>query len=109
VKIFFNAPVFFPKFFRTFAFYRAMGKDIAYHHCTACDRPFVIPDALLEVVDEGLYLIALDCKNCGRMTLATVEDADLEAYERELDRLTEHLMRVADVFGPAELVLPEDL
>ena len=84
-----------------------MGKDIAYNTCAACRRPFVVPETILEVVDEGLYLLVLDCKNCGHMMLAEIEDADLEAFERELDRCTEALMRDADVLG-ARLVAPED-
>jgi hypothetical protein len=36
----------------------------------------------LDLVDEGLYLIALECKNCGRLAVGEHEDAELERAER---------------------------
>ena len=56
-------------------------------HCTACQRPFVVPVALLDLVDEGLYLLALHCKNCDRLSAGVHEDAELEALEHH-DALT---------------------
>jgi transcription elongation factor Elf1 len=49
--------------------------------CPDCGRPFVVPVALLDLVDEGLYLIALQCKNCERLAVGIHEDAELEALE----------------------------
>jgi hypothetical protein len=50
--------------------------------CPGCGRPFVVPVALLDLVDEGLYLIALECKNCDRLAVGVHEDAELERMER---------------------------
>jgi hypothetical protein len=41
----------------------------------------VTPVALLEQIDEGLYRVALECKNCGLLTIAVTEDAELELLE----------------------------
>ena len=49
--------------------------------CAECGRPFVVPVALLDLVDEGLYLLALHCKNCDRLSLGVHEDAELERLE----------------------------
>ena len=49
--------------------------------CADCGRPFVVAVTLLDLVDEGLYLLALQCRNCGRLVVDEVEDADLEALE----------------------------
>jgi hypothetical protein len=49
--------------------------------CAGCGRAFVVPIALLDLIDEGLYLLALHCKNCDRLCTDVVEDADLEALE----------------------------
>ena len=49
--------------------------------CVACGRDFVVPVALLDLVDEGLYLLALHCKNCDRLSTGVHEDAELEALE----------------------------
>ncbi|HET6506709.1 MAG TPA: hypothetical protein VFG42_07960 [Baekduia sp.] len=50
--------------------------------CAGCGKPFVVPVALLDLVDEGLYLLALHCKNCDRLSTGVHEDAELEALER---------------------------
>jgi hypothetical protein len=49
--------------------------------CAGCGRPFVVPVALLDLVDEGLYLLALHCKNCDRLAVGVHEDAELEQFE----------------------------
>ncbi|MDX6686151.1 MAG: hypothetical protein QOF26_2403 [Baekduia sp.] len=50
--------------------------------CSGCHRPFVVPVALLDLVDEGLYLLALHCSNCDRLSTGIFEDAELELLER---------------------------
>jgi hypothetical protein len=50
-------------------------------YCTACRRPFVVPVALLDLIDEGLYLLALHCTNCDRLSTGIHEDAELEQLE----------------------------
>ena len=50
-------------------------------YCPACRRPFVVPVALLDLVDEGLYLLALHCTNCDRLSVGVHEDAELEQLE----------------------------
>jgi radical SAM superfamily enzyme YgiQ (UPF0313 family) len=93
-------------------------------HCPACHRPFVVPIALLDLVDEGLYLLALHCKNCDRLSVGIHEDAELERLEHH-DAITITQIEAAiDVVEVARfiddldgftralesgLVLPEDL
>jgi hypothetical protein len=92
-------------------------------HCTRCDRPFVVPVALLDLVDEGLYLLALECKNCNRLSLGIHEDAELEQLEhhdaktlRQIEAAIElvDIGRFIDDIGDfaraldADMVLPED-
>jgi hypothetical protein len=66
--------------------------------CVGCGRPFVVPVALLDLVDEGLYLLALHCKNCDRLAVGVHEDADLEALERRNDAA------VAEIEGGVEIL-----
>jgi hypothetical protein len=91
--------------------------------CVECGRAFVVPVALLELVDEGLYLLALHCKNCDRLAVGIHEDAELEQLElhnetaaAELESGAE-LLKVSrfidDLAGfdralDEDLVLPED-
>jgi hypothetical protein len=91
--------------------------------CTDCGRPFVVPVALLDLIDEGLYMLALHCKNCGRLAVGVHEDAELEEYERRLDAAASEIesaleivrvSRFIDEVGDftralhEDLVLPED-
>jgi hypothetical protein len=92
-------------------------------HCPDCARPFVVPVALLDVVDEGLYLLALECKNCGRLAVGVIEDAEVELLERfsasaaaEMEAAVEivEVARFIDELGTLrsalehDVVLPED-
>jgi hypothetical protein len=45
-----------------------------------------MPVALLDIVDEGLYLLALHCHNCELLVLGLHEDAELEAFDQALER-----------------------
>jgi hypothetical protein len=91
--------------------------------CPGCERPFVVPVALLDLVDEGLYLLALHCKNCDRLGVGTFEDAEVERLEREMSQAAAQMesaaelvqvSRFIDELAPfrdalqRDLVLPED-
>ena len=91
--------------------------------CGTCHHPFVVPVALLDMVDEGLYLLALHCKNCDRLSTGVHEDAELEALEQadetaqaEMESALEivSVARFIDDVGDftraleAGVVLPED-
>jgi hypothetical protein len=91
--------------------------------CVECGRAFVVPVALLDLVDEGLYLVALHCKNCDRLAVGVHEDAELEQLEQrnetaaaEIESGVEllEISRFIDDLGgfsralDEDLVLPED-
>jgi hypothetical protein len=91
--------------------------------CTACGRPFVVPIALLDLVDEGLYLLALHCKNCDGLFTGVVEDAELEALEHANDVAVAEMESALEIVSvarfiddldgfaralEADVVLPED-
>lgn len=69
---------------RTAHHHRPAPHDGGLSLCPECERRFVVPVALLDLVDEGLYLLALECKNCGRLAVGMHEDAEVERFEREL-------------------------
>ena len=67
------------------------------HICRSCERPFVTPAAVLDVVAEDRYLMELQCMNCGTVVVSTHGEEMLEALDRELDRQT------ADMHAALEL------
>lgn len=56
------------------------------HLCRACERPFVVPASVLDVVGQDAYLLELQCKNCDLVVVGTHGEEVLEALDRELDR-----------------------
>jgi hypothetical protein len=58
------------------------------HVCRGCERPFVVPSAVLEVLADERYLMELQCANCGLVVVAVHGEEVLEALDRELDRQT---------------------
>jgi hypothetical protein len=72
--------------------------------CTACGRPFIVAVALLDLVDEGLYLLALQCKNCERLFTAEVEDADLEALEHATDAAVTEMHSALEIVSVARFI-----
>jgi hypothetical protein len=72
--------------------------------CTTCNRPFVVPVALLDMVDEGLYLLALHCKNCDALTVGTVEDEVLEAMEHVNDAAIAEMESALEIVSVARFI-----
>lgn len=83
----------------------------------------MVPTTLLDVVDEGLYLVVVHCRNCDRLAVDVKEDAELEQVERACDRDAEQMAAFAEILDlaqfiedidgftralRADLVLPED-
>ena len=93
------------------------------HICAGCRTPFVIPMSILDVREDGRYVVELSCANCQASSLATHDEASLEALDHELDRgllaiqealdalvMADELERI-DRFAAAlqdDLILPED-
>jgi hypothetical protein len=93
------------------------------HICPRCDRTFVVPRAVLDVVGGDRYVVELACSNCGWSTVSTEGEERLEALDREMDRQVADMrealelaeltrrMEEIDAFATAlhaELILPED-
>lgn len=93
------------------------------HICPACERTFVVPRAVLDVVGPDRYLVDLRCTNCGWAGVSAQGELRLEALDREMDRhigdMREALelaaivrrMEEIDAFALAlqqNLILPED-
>lgn len=62
------------------------------HVCDGCDRPFVVPVTVVDLVDRDRAVVELSCTNCGHTVLGVHDDASLEALDHELDA-TMHSMR----------------
>lgn len=71
------------------------------HVCPSCDRPFVVPGAVHEVVGAARVKLDLDCTNCGWGTTAVHEDHELTALDMQLDRSFADLLWTLEVVWTA--------
>jgi hypothetical protein len=99
----------------------AVRRDL--HVCEQCRKPFVVPVSILDVHQDGRYVVELSCANCEASSLSTHDEVSLEQLDLELDRavlqiqealealvLADELERI-DRFAEAlhaDLILPED-
>lgn len=68
------------------------------HVCRGCERPFVVPVAVLGVVGDDGYLVELQCTNCGLVVVAAHSENVLEALDRELDRQTADMQAALELW-----------
>ncbi|MFL5845234.1 MAG: hypothetical protein ACJ762_11110 [Solirubrobacteraceae bacterium] len=93
------------------------------HLCPACDKPFVVPGEVHEVIGNDRVKLDLDCTNCGWSELAVHSDQELTALDMQLDRSFADLLWTLEVVWTANeeaaigrfrasldagLILPED-
>lgn len=93
------------------------------HVCPACELPFVVPLAVLDVLPDGRFPVVLGCRNCAWHDAGAYDDGDLAVLDHALDAITgamEHTLEAltvadelerADRFAAAlhaDLILPED-
>ena len=93
------------------------------HVCRACNRPFIVPLSIVDILDADRYVVELWCANCDERTLSAHDDAELESLDHDLVAATgqirsalevieqvDELLRI-DRFADAlhaDLILPED-
>lgn len=99
----------------------AAGKDLAI--CEACDRDFIVPVSVLDLIADDRCIVELQCTNCGVASLGVHDDRSLMQLDRALDGAQElmrdaiEVLRVADDLDRvdrfvralrADHLLPED-
>ena len=93
------------------------------HVCAGCDRPFVVPVSVVDLVDRDRAIVELHCTNCGRTVLGVHDDEALAELDRDLDHSLDAIREAAalmayveeleriEAFADAlrrDLILPED-
>jgi hypothetical protein len=93
------------------------------HVCRSCERPFVVPEQIIEVLPDRRYRVELRCNDCQHSSVGTFDEDTMEQLDRELDRsqaeIAEALvvaeetrmLEEIDLFVAAlhaDLILPED-
>jgi hypothetical protein len=68
------------------------------HVCRGCDRTFVVPTAVLDIIGGNRYLVELQCTNCGLAVVECHGEDVLEALDRELDRQSADMHAALDLW-----------
>jgi hypothetical protein len=71
------------------------------HVCPDCDRPFVVPGEVHEVIGASRVKLDLACTNCGWSTTAVHDDHELAALDMQLDRSFADLLWTLEVVWTA--------
>ena len=56
------------------------------HICDACDRDFIVPVSVVDLIDHDRCIVELTCTNCGTTSLGVHDDRSLMELDRHLDR-----------------------
>ena len=93
------------------------------HICDACDRDFIVPVSVVDLIDHERCVVELACTNCGTSSLGVHDDQSLMELDRCLDRAQEQVREAIEVLAIADqidridcfvralrddLILPED-
>src|SRR5688500_18914589 len=69
------------------------------HVCAGCQRPFVVPVSVVDLLDDDRAVVELHCTNCGRTVLGVHDDASLGALDPELDATTDSMRESLELFA----------
>ena len=79
------------------------------HVCHVCDRPFVVPDEILQVLPGRRYRVSLLCNDCGHTSVGVFDEPSMELLDRELDRTQEQLIEALAIMEESRLLEEIDL
>src|SRR4051812_5853093 len=83
---------------------RESGPAIEPHVCRICRRPFLVPLSVFPLASCSGYVVEVRCRNCDDSTVTLLDDHQMEAFDRELDRQTGTIRRtVAELHLAGEL------
>ena len=99
-----------------------LGHDCL-HICDVCDRDFIVPVSVVDLIDHERCVVELTCTNCGTTSLSVHDDQALMELDRHLDAAQQAMRNTLDVLDVldeaervdrfaealhADLILPED-
>ena len=73
-----------------------LGHD-SLHVCDACDRDFIVPVSVVDLIDHDRCIVELACTNCGITSLGVHDDRSLMELDRRLDDAQSQMRNALDV------------
>ena len=76
------------------------AKDLQF--CDACQRDFIVPVSVVDLIDADRCIVELACSNCGTTSLGVHNDHTLMALDRSLDASQEQMLEAIEVLRIAD-------
>ena len=72
------------------------------HVCSACERDFIVPISVVDLLDEDRCVVELSCTNCGTAWLGVHDDRTLMELDRHLDLAQDKMREAVEVLEIAD-------
>jgi hypothetical protein len=72
------------------------------HVCDTCQRDFVVPVSVVDLIDHERCVIELHCTNCGTASLAVHDDRSLMELDRRLHEVQHTILEAVEVLAIAD-------
>ena len=72
------------------------------HVCHACDRDFIVPVSVVDLIDHERCVVELACTNCGTASLGVHDDRSLMELDRRMDRAQAQMREAVEVLETAD-------
>ena len=70
--------------------------------CVACERDFIVPVSVVDLIDDDRCVVELWCTNCGVSALRVHDDHELMELDRRLDAAQALMQEAVAVFELSE-------
>ena len=69
----------------------------ALHNCDTCERDFVVPVSVVDLIDHDRCVVELACNNCGTASLQTHHDRALMELDRHMDAAQDQMRETIEL------------
>lgn len=74
----------------------------ALHVCEACEKDFIVPVSVVDLIDADRCVVELACTNCGISSLGVHDDRSLMELDRRLDHAQDLMREAVEVLEIAD-------
>ena len=72
------------------------------HSCDACDRDFIVPLSVVDLIDHDRCIVELQCTTCGIASLGVHDDQSLMELDRRMDLAQQEMREAIEVLEMAD-------
>ena len=72
------------------------------HICDTCEKDFIVPISVLDLISEDRCIVELACMNCDTVSLRVHDDRSLMELDRRLDLAQDQMREAVEVLEIAD-------